>query len=379
MGNGRRLLTAAALMALLQLPTAFQAGAGETPAEGIVYGGVYSSVWESTTDITALNQAAGQKVTFAGTYHDTYQYSDYYNPTVYSNVKTILDKVWDAHATPFANFSVPGSAYAIAHTTTWDAKINQFASHVKAFLDQGGGRSLILAPLQEMNGNWAGLAYGCDPVNFEAAYEKIRTAFTSRGMDETKVRFAFAPNGWTPPGCGSIADYYPGDGSVDIMAFSAYNFGAETASYCVDGAYGWETPYQVLSGPIQILKGIAPLKPIIIAQTAAPRVGCGATEANGGQSGWVRDLFELAAADSNTVGIVWLNYNHGPNGPGPNYSETDWRIWDGSGVVAGWRDAMNMNSGGLETRYAWPLTDWFQPGPLVVNAPPGPCPAGEVC
>ena len=198
-------------------------------------------------------------------------------------------------------------------------------------------------------------------------------------MDETQVRFAFAPNGWTSPGCGSIADYYPGDEFVDVNAFSGYNFGAENTAACVDGAFGWETPYQVLIGPTEALRAIAPLKPIIVAQTAAPRTGCGATTANGGQDKWARDLFEFAAADSNIVGIIWLNSNNGPNGPGPEYSETDWRIWDGTNATQGWKDAMNLNSGGLATRYAWPLTDWFLPGPLVVDAPPGPCPVGSIC
>ncbi len=378
----RRLLASAVVLAALSL--ALPAVAGEVVTEDIVYGGFYSTEWESGADALDLGAAAGQKVTFIGTFHDiaendafTAGDDDYYNPAIYSNTKTLLDNAWAGQATPFANLSIPATAAAIAGGS-WDTNIDQFASHVEAFLDQGGGRSLIIAPLQEMNGEW--VPYGCDPTNFETAFIKIRTIFRNRGMDETQLRFAFAPNGVSDPGCGSIADYYPGDAYVDVNAFSAYNFGAGDSPPHNDNCVNvttwmtyWETVAAVMTAGTEALKAVAPLKPIIIAQTAAPRSGCGATTQNGGQNQWVRDLFTFAAGDSNVVGIIWFNFNKISSG------ETDWRIWDGTTATQGWIDGMNLDANGLQTRYAWPLTEWFQPGALLVTPPPGPCPDGSTC
>ena len=112
---------------------------------------------------------------------------------------------------------------------------------------------LIIAPLQEANGSWT--RYGCDPANFKAAFRAYVDIFRQRGIDETKVRWAFAPNGWTSPGCGSLADYYPGDAYVDILSFSAYNFGT-----CVGS--GWDSVYYVMNDPVSELKAINPTKRI---------------------------------------------------------------------------------------------------------------------
>ena len=371
----KRVVAAQVLLLLIvghTVAIAPSAGAVVTPIVGFgtVYGGIYSSVWEMGADAAALNAATGQSVTFLGTFHDADQDPADYVSGEYSNTKTILDQAWAGQATPFANFSIPATAAAIA-SGAWDTKIRRFASHVEGFLDQGGGRSLILAPLQEMNGDWT--LYGCQPASYEAAYIRIYDIFRDRGLDETQVRFAFAPNGWTSPGCGSIADYYPGDSYVDVNAFSAYNFGANTAAYCVDTAVGWETVSHAMTTGVEALRAIAPLKPIIVAQTAAPRSGCGATTANGGQDQWVRDLFAFAAADPNIVGIIWFNYNNGPTGPSDVHNETDWRIWDGVTVTQGWIDGMNLDADGLRTDYQWPLTNWFQPGPLVFRQYPEMC------
>ena len=101
------------------------------------------------------------------------------------------------------------------------------------------------------------------------------------GLDETKVRWAFAPNNGTTPGCGSIADYYPGDAYVDVIGISAYNWGT-----CVGSR--WESPAQVYGGALnEIRSTVSATKPYIIAQTAASRyASCG-----GSQDQWVRDAF----------------------------------------------------------------------------------------
>ncbi len=333
---------------LVALPAV--AFAGEIDIEDKVYGGVYSGQYWAAADLDALAAAAGGRATFGGTFHDISE-----NDGGWSNTFWQLDEVWRGKATPFANVGVEGASAASIANGAYDAKINEWASHVESYLNNGEGRSVIIAPLQEANGNWT--SYGCTPTNFKNAYKRFVDIFRSRGIDETKVRWAFAPNGWTPPGCGKIADYYPGDSYVDVLAFSAYNFGN-----CFSVS-SWTSVPAVVDGPINELTAINSTKPIIALQTAAPR-GCSSGATRGDQAHWARDLFNHLRSKDNVAGFVWFNVK-------PKVESgvlVDWRIWDGSWVSQGWKDGIQ----GAD--YRWPLTDWFQPGPLGISLESGPRP-----
>ena len=345
MMRGLRRWTVVLALVGLVVSVAPAAGAGAIVIEDEVHSGIYSSEFFSSSDFDALGRAAGGRATFGGTFHDIAE-----NDAAaggWSNTRELLDEVWRGRATPFASVMVNASAYRVA-AGQFDAKIHEWASHVEQYLDKGEGRTVIIAPLQEANGTW--VPYGCDPGNFKGAYRTFVDIFRSRGLDETKVRWAFAPNGWTSHGCGSLADYYPGDDYVDVLSFSGYNFGT-----CLSTK--WESVAEVTDFAINELTAINSTKPIVIAQTAAGRT-CG-----GDQAQWVRDLFAHLKAKSNVFGFIWFNLN----------KETDWRVWTGSWVSPGWQDATRTAS------YQWPLNDWFAPGPLVI-APPTPqtppCPNG---
>lgn len=332
--------------------------AAEVPPD--LHTGFYSDDFDAGPDLDGVGTAAGQRVTFGGTFHDIYETNgfgfDPNNPDHWSNTRESLEAVWQAKATPFANIHVNASAASVA-SGAHNAQINEWVRHVKAFLDRGGNRSLIVAPLQEHNGNWT--PYGCNPSAFKTAYQRFVDAFAAAGIDETQVRFAWAPNGWTSPGCGSLSDYYPGDGTVDVVSISAYNFGT-----CLGGSN--QTPAQVFDPWLDEIRNTVPgsaVKPFIIAQTASPRTSCG-----GDQNWWISTMMTHLDADPNVVGFVWFNFNKS--------GEPDFRVWTGS-LAQGWKDGV---ASGV-TEYAWPLSSWFAPGALRLgNAPPevvpcdkGPC------
>ncbi len=280
-----RILSIAVALALLAPLAA--ASAGEV--DGDLKTGLYSDDFYAEGDLNGVGVGAGQKVTFGGTFHVVTE-NDLQTGS-WSNTREILEGVWNAQATPFANVVVNASAASIANGDH-DAAIAKWVSHVKKYLDLGGSRSVIVAPLQEHNGDWP--KYGCDPTNFKTAYRKFVDAFAKAGIGDTQVRFAWAPNGWTSPGCGSLADYYPGDDVVDVIAISAYNFGT-----CVpNGRY--ETPAQAFDPYLdEIRQTINSTKPFMIAHTASPRPPCG-----GDQTAWTRTMIENLAADPNIVGFV---------------------------------------------------------------------------
>jgi Ca2+-binding RTX toxin-like protein len=295
--------------------------------EGTIFAGMYSPEWNMTADLDAHAAWAGQKVTFAGIFHDVLESTA---PNWSGNTEWMLEQAWQAEATPFSNLTINASAATIASGAR-DAQITAWARKVKAWLDLGEGRSMIIAPLQEGNGDWT--PYGYSPAHYENAYRRIVDIFHGLGIDETKVLWAFAPNGWSTPPY-SMADYYPGDDYVDIVGFSGYNFGSTLAS--------WETVNQVLDPWTDELEALAPGKPILIAQTASSPHG-------GDMSAWIADLFTWTKNRSSVVGFVWFNFD------GRSKGEVDWRVWNGSSGNAQWRAQM----GSASVVHQWPLTDWF--------------------
>ena len=116
------------------------AGTIEVPATGRVSGGYYSTEWWAADDYKALAAATGKGVTFGGTFHNLYENDHLTNPD-WSTTRDILDEVWRGQATPFANVGIDTAAYRIARGD-YDARIAQWAAHVKRYIDLGGGRSV---------------------------------------------------------------------------------------------------------------------------------------------------------------------------------------------------------------------------------------------
>jgi hypothetical protein len=308
----------------------------------MVHGGFYSEQWEAGADLNNLAAATGKRVTFGGTFAAVFE-----NDGGFPNTQNRLENIWQGQATPFVNLEfkpVNPTAFSIA-AGHYDSKIHTWADHLKAWLDRGGGRSIVLAPLQEMNGDWT--SYGCDPGNFKQAYRRIVDIVRSKGIGETKVRFAFAPNGWTSRGCGTISDYYPGDGYVDVIGISAYRWN------------GSDSVSTVMGSTLDSLASLYPTKPLVVSQTAA--------WPSSSKSQWIREMFAYTASHPHVVATLYFNF----------YGETDWRVWIPPSLDSGWRDGMRKPT----TAYEWPLNSWFQPGPLTLGVQPGAdlCPGGKDC
>lgn len=335
MSTSRRVTTVVLTTALVVVPALASTGEESTVLTGddLLLGGFYSAEWESRDDIVDMVEATGKKVTLSGTFHNAAT-----EPAWITD--WILEQSWEAEATPFANVNVPAPARAVA-AGFYDADIARWVDQVKAWLDRGEGRSLFVAPFQEMNGTWT--PYGGDPANFKIAYRKVVDAFARAGVDETQVRFVFAPNSFSTRPY-RIADYYPGGTLVDVVGMSAYNMGPTLDR--------WISVRETMDAGLAALRRIAPRKPIIIAQV-------GSSPIDGDQVSWLWEMFTYLTDDPQVVGFVYFNFN----------KETDWRVWTGVSLSDGWRIGMNLPT----TLHVWPLTGWFQPGPLpfsVDGSPP---------
>lgn len=356
---------------LPQLGSAAAPGPGDPiVGTGTVHGGLYPyDFWFADPAIgsfTEISLATGHKVTFAGIFHDVAEPN---NPG-WMATQIKLEEAWTAKATPFSNLefkeAVPddGTADALYIAEGGrDADLVVWANALDGWLATPGDRSLIIAPLQEMNGDW--VPYGMDPVNFQRAYVHIKD--TIEGIVHPsrldKIRWAFAPNGWSKPPW-SLAHYYPGDDVVDVLAISAYNFGATPDNV-------WQTPAQAIQPWVDELRAMSPGsadKPYLLSQT-------GSVTAGGPKSQWIRDVFTFVEDDPNLVGLVYFNITNG------GHPDWDWRFWPTGNPnfgYAGWREAVQRPT----TSYQWPLINWFQSGDLPFDQyppDPGACPGGNTC
>jgi hypothetical protein len=258
----------------------------------------------------------------------TFSGLDHANPSF--NVPVPLEGIWKAGLVPFVNISANRSAREIAQGAI-DANLVAWADAFKTWVTQPGGRRAFLAPLQEMNGNWA--PWGQDPVQFKLAYNRIRSILAQRGVPANTVRWVFAPNGWSPPGH-EFERYYPGNANVDVVAISAYNFGA-----CVWQFPTWDTFATAMKPSLGRMRAMAPSKPIFIAQTGSVSWG-------GDKNAWLDDTYTQLAAYPALRAILYYHLNQVSGLP---CDPVEWRLYaPGAGVVfPGVRDAVLRPAAGF--------------------------------
>ncbi len=249
------------------------------------------------------------QVAMAGTFMDI----EFPNPEW--NVPHDLDGAWDQGAVPFVNLAVgttefgPRSAADVADGVI-DSAIRRWAT-IFAQWSQGGKKRAFIAPLQEMNASW--VTYGLDPENYKRAFTHIQAIFAEQGVPQQAVMWVFAPNGWSQPGH-EFERYYPGDVAVDVVGFSAFNFGA-----CVPGGQGWDS-YEVAIQPyLERMGAMATSKPIFLTQTGSVAEG-------GDRGAWLQDSFSKLAKSRMLKGIVYFNVAKVESGA-PSCNPVDWRVY----------------------------------------------------
>lgn len=98
-----------------------------------------------------------------------------------------------------------------------------------------------------------------------------------------------------------------------------------------------------MGGVFEEARTYAADKPYVLSQTASSPYG-------GDKDAWLSEMFTFVANDPNALGFVYFNLNR----------ETDWPVWSGGTLAAGFADGMSQPT----TQHVWPMTDWFQSGPV---------------
>lgn len=302
-------------------------------------GDLYNSIGELTAMNNWLTSNGANGVTFA---------ADFINITYYpsSNVPNQLNAAWNAGFVPFMNMMSSQTweptydpncvtAGQIANGSC-DAKLTTFANAFKTWANQGGGRRAFLAPLPEANGNWA--PYSSDGPTFISAFIRIRQIFENAGVPRKAVRWVFAPNGWSQPGH-EFENYYPGDNYTDVLAYSAYNYGA-----CPNFKI-WDTFERAFQPYLGRMRVMAPSKPIFIAQTGTVNVPVDPANPNQTKSAWLYDTFSKLANYPAVRGIIYFNKTKNEGFSNPNCQPADYRLfYGGSQGEVGFLNIMKDNS-----------------------------------
>lgn len=279
--------------------------------------GIYLDQYWTKDSITAMaqvDQATGKKHTSVGWFIDL-EDAAFTKPVTYlpgNNLYIQLETLWNAGYISFVNLSSKATLAQIINGER-DTEIGYAAQFYKAWVDLGGGRRAMIAPLEEMNGEWT--AYGKDPNTsdqFKLAYRHIFDIFAGKGITRDQIWWVFAPNGYNDPAKPEriFENYYPGDDVVDVVGFSSYNYG-----YCpqINADYWrWESYPEIFEPYIARMQTMAPSKPIIIAETASTAYyhdGDGNPSYDLNQmSQWMVDNYDYFSKRPGVIGIYYFSF-----------------------------------------------------------------------
>lgn len=237
------------------------------------------------------------------------------------NIPIPLEQLRQNGYTAFINLKSTRQAVQIARGDL-DSSLQKVAKAYAEWTNKGERRMAFIAPLQEMNIPVE--TYSKDPKNFKLAYQRIQNIFKQAGVSPKSVRWVFAPNGWSENNEHSFENYYPGSDRVNVVAFSAYNWG-----YCNNSTWKhWNSATETFDPYIKRMRAMAPGKPIFIAQTGTTSNTTKGSDRIA-KDQWFRDSYTQLAAKG-VQAIVYFNIN----------KECDWALHTDSDKSAGYKDAV---------------------------------------
>jgi hypothetical protein len=275
--------------------------------------GIYlDQFWTSQnvkTYMPLADQAAGKKHSSVGWFIDLEDWAFRNPPTDLStnNLYLQLEELWKSGYFSFINLSTNTTASQILNGER-DLNIARAAEIYKAWIDLGGGRKAMIAPLQEMNGTWTSYGKASTSTDIKAAFRYIVNKFIENGVERNQVWWTFAPNAWNPAEDESrkFENYYPGDDVVDFVGISSYNYGFCPSTASVSGK--WESYPEIFAPYIPRMRAMAPSKPIIIAETATTAYYDYEKADQNRKNQWLIENYNFLASTPEIVGIYYFSF-----------------------------------------------------------------------
>ena len=281
----------------------------------IKFFGIYlKQYWNKKNVTTYMSQAdqgaGGRKHTSVGWFIDLEDIA-FTEPVTYlpgNNLYSQLEELWKAGYISFINLGTSANAQEIIQGNR-DSQIGYAAEFYKAWVDLGQGRRAMIAPMQEMNGEWTAYGKVSTSDDYKLAYRHILDIFAQKGVTRDQVWWVFAPNGYNDPAqpLRIFENYYPGDDVVDIVGFSSYNYG-----YCqeIPEAYRrWESYPQIFEPYIARMQAMAPSKPVIIAETGSVSYYVNNLPDYDKKNQWLIENYNYFATRTGVIGVFYFSFS----------------------------------------------------------------------
>lgn len=203
-------------------------------------------------------------------------------------------------AIPLVTMGLSGHTLEEVADGSQDAAIEKWAQEAKAF-----GHPFFFAPWWEMNGAW--YAWGRSPYFIEA-WRHFHEIVAEQGA--TNVTWTWVVNSiWSDPES-NPSPYYPGDGYVDWVGLDSYNWGENPAQ-----PDRWIRPEQTISPTLDVIREVAPSKPVAIVEDASSEYG-------GNKTDWIREMLaDYLPHHPEIKAYMWFDWNF-PKGE----KRADWPI-----------------------------------------------------
>ncbi len=224
----------------------------------------------------------------------------------HNNLHRQLESLWQGGYTSFINLGSNATAADIINGLR-DKEIGYVVEFYKSWIGLGDGRKAMIAPLQEMNGDWTVYGQQSTSDQYKQAYVYIYNKFLQNNINREDVWWVFAPNGWNDPNEPErqFENYYPGDEFVDVVGFSSYNYG-----YCLpETSVKWETYAEMLEPFINRMETMAPTKPIIIAETATTAYYDYDQKDISLKNQWLIDSYNYLGTKQSVAGVYYFNFS----------------------------------------------------------------------
>jgi hypothetical protein len=314
------------------------------------------------TQMPIADKAAGKKHTSVGWFIDlediAFSGPDFNMDK--NNLHRQLEELWRGGYISFVNVGTTATAGQILAGQR-DREIGYMAEFYKVWVDKGEGRKAMITLLQEMNGDWTEYGKHSTSAEYKAAYRYILNIFTQKGVKRDQVWWVFAPNGAHDPNLPERAFeyYYPGDDVVDIVGFSAYNYGYCPSTVHISGK--WDTYQQIFEPYVSRMQVMAPSKPVIIAETATTSYYNYNQSSDEAKNQWLIENYNLLAANPAVIGVYYFSFTDFDG------FECDFEVSHSGQYVSGYRTAIS------NPRYQYmtfgELTNVILKFPAAVNKP----------
>jgi hypothetical protein len=257
--------------------------------------------------------------------------------------KAAMDATRARGTIPLVTMGLPGGMeLSDVVNGSQDEEIENWAQAAKAW-----GSPFLFAPWWEMNGNW--YPWGRSP-DFIAAWQRFHDLVVAEGAKN--VTWTWLVNSvWSAEPLSDPEPYYPGHEYVDWVGMDSYNWGLNPVQ-----PDKWITPEQTIDPTLDVLRQLAPGKPVAIVENAASEFG-------GNKAAWIREMLTTYLPHHPEIkAYLWFNWNFQQNG-----KRFDWPIETSAPAQLQFRKAVQSSV--------------FVPGPVSLPAlakvPPPAAPSGD--